>query len=101
MYLDCQWPMMKRNELLQISSSEILLTDSEALSASGWRRVKQVSLVGVKLSLLIRGDMLPSREALTGEPEIAYVVFTSGSTGQAKLVRVPHSCIVPNIVDLR
>lgn len=34
-------------------------------------------------------------------PFLAYVITTSGTTGQPKIVRVPHSCIVPNIVDFR
>lgn len=31
---------------------------------------------------------------------LAYVMHTSGTTGRPKPVRVPHCCIVPNIVDL-
>lgn len=31
----------------------------------------------------------------------AYAVATSGSTGTPKIVKVPHSCILPNITDLR
>ena len=33
--------------------------------------------------------------------ELAYVMTTSGTTGLPKIVRVPHCCIIPNIVDLR
>ena len=33
--------------------------------------------------------------------DIAYVMQTSGTTGHPKAVYVPHSCIIPNIVDLR
>ncbi|XP_054715509.1 beta-alanine-activating enzyme-like [Uloborus diversus] len=33
--------------------------------------------------------------------ELAYVIQTSGSTGNPKVVQVPHSCIVPNIIDLK
>ena len=32
---------------------------------------------------------------------LAYVMQTSGTTGQPKAVFVPHSCIVPNILHLR
>ncbi|XP_074651678.1 beta-alanine-activating enzyme-like [Tubulanus polymorphus] len=32
---------------------------------------------------------------------IAYAITTSGTTGEPKIVRVPHSCIVPNILDFR
>ncbi|XP_011262897.2 beta-alanine-activating enzyme isoform X1 [Camponotus floridanus] len=31
----------------------------------------------------------------------AYAIATSGSTGIPKIVKVPHSCILPNIIDLR
>lgn len=32
---------------------------------------------------------------------LAYVITTSGTTGQPKLVHVPHRCILPNITHLR
>ncbi|MGH0157829.1 UNVERIFIED_CONTAM: hypothetical protein FKN15_065100 [Acipenser sinensis] len=32
---------------------------------------------------------------------LAYVLHTSGTTGLPKIVRVPHRCIVPNILHLR
>ncbi|XP_053113285.1 beta-alanine-activating enzyme isoform X2 [Hemicordylus capensis] len=32
---------------------------------------------------------------------LAYVLHTSGTTGTPKIVRVPHKCIVPNILHLR
>ncbi|XP_012136575.2 aminoadipate-semialdehyde dehydrogenase [Megachile rotundata] len=30
----------------------------------------------------------------------AYAICTSGTTGISKVIRVPHSCIIPNILDL-
>ena len=33
--------------------------------------------------------------------DLAYIMQTSGTTGEAKAVRVPHKCIVPNISNLR
>lgn len=32
---------------------------------------------------------------------LAYVLHTSGTTGLPKIVRVPHNCILPNILHLR
>ncbi|XP_042146515.1 beta-alanine-activating enzyme [Ixodes scapularis] len=32
---------------------------------------------------------------------MAYTMWTSGSTGDPKTVQVPHSCIVPNVIDFR
>ncbi|XP_039187059.1 beta-alanine-activating enzyme isoform X2 [Crotalus tigris] len=42
-------------------------------------------------------DMLDVRE----KHSLAYVLHTSGTTGLPKIVRVPHKCIVPNILHLR
>ncbi|XP_056132799.1 beta-alanine-activating enzyme [Lampris incognitus] len=36
-----------------------------------------------------------------GHRDLAYVLHTSGTTGLPKIVRVPHKCIVPNILHLR
>ncbi|KAI3369008.1 hypothetical protein L3Q82_025980 [Scortum barcoo] len=33
--------------------------------------------------------------------ELAYVLHTSGTTGLPKIVKVPHKCILPNILHLR
>ncbi|XP_077518824.1 aminoadipate-semialdehyde dehydrogenase isoform X1 [Amblyomma americanum] len=35
------------------------------------------------------------------EPQMAYVMFTSGTTGEPKVVRVPHECALVNIQHLR
>ena len=32
---------------------------------------------------------------------VAYLLHTTGTTGQPKPVRAPHCCVVPNVVDLR
>lgn len=36
-----------------------------------------------------------------GHRDLAYVLHTSGTTGLPKIVRVPHMCILPNILHLR
>lgn len=35
------------------------------------------------------------------QADMAYVLHTSGTTGPPKTVRVPHKCILPNIIHLR
>ncbi|KAM6439775.1 beta-alanine-activating enzyme isoform 2-T6 [Liasis olivaceus] len=42
-------------------------------------------------------DLLHVRE----KHSLAYFLHTSGTTGVPKIVRVPHKCIVPNILHLR
>ncbi|KAM3875855.1 beta-alanine-activating enzyme [Diretmus argenteus] len=37
----------------------------------------------------------------SGQGDMAYVLHTSGTTGLPKIVRVPHKCVVPNILHLR
>lgn len=36
-----------------------------------------------------------------GHRELAYVLHTSGTTGFPKTVRVPHQCVLPNVLHLR
>uniref|UniRef100_A0A3B1KH26 Aminoadipate-semialdehyde dehydrogenase n=1 Tax=Astyanax mexicanus TaxID=7994 RepID=A0A3B1KH26_ASTMX len=39
--------------------------------------------------------------AVNQEEQLAYILHTSGTTGLPKIVKVPHKCIVPNILHLR
>ncbi|XP_057380679.1 beta-alanine-activating enzyme-like isoform X2 [Daphnia carinata] len=70
---------------------------------SGWQFSRKIMLIGLhELQIFqkcpsVKGVDFP----LPDEWNIAYVIHTSGSTGAPKTVRVPHSCILPNILDLR
>ncbi len=44
--------------------------------------------------------ILLSSEPVQHDESLAYVITTSGTTGAPKVVRVPHSCILPNITDI-
>ncbi|KAK2863883.1 hypothetical protein Q7C36_003037 [Tachysurus vachellii] len=47
-----------------------------------------------------QGLSADDREKKEQAEELAYVLHTSGTTGLPKIVKVPHKCIVPNIVHL-
>lgn len=53
--------------------------------------------------ILDQHDRKPSHEFLDVRQKhsLAYILHTSGTTGIPKIVRVPHKCIVPNILHLR
>ncbi|XP_013920285.1 PREDICTED: acyl-CoA synthetase family member 4-like [Thamnophis sirtalis] len=48
-------------------------------------------------------DVRPPKDLLNVREKhsLAYILHTSGTTGLPKIVRVPHKCIVPNILHLR
>ena len=68
--------------------SKVELITNQSLDASGF-------IVARKL-FEVKGDT-ENKEFL----DLAYVMQTSGTTGEAKAVKVPHKCIEPNITDLR
>lgn len=43
----------------------------------------------------------PGIDGTPSQRDWAYVLHTSGTTGPPKTVRVPHECILPNILHLR
>ncbi|XP_037506260.1 beta-alanine-activating enzyme isoform X2 [Rhipicephalus sanguineus] len=42
-----------------------------------------------------------SEQSTLLEPQMAYTMFTSGTTGEPKVVRVPHECALLNVQHLR
>ena len=58
----------------------------------------ELSFVAVQLAL--PGEAEEKRRE-KGAGSLAYVVTTSATTGQPKVVMVPHKCICPNITQLR
>lgn len=70
---------------------------------SGWQFFTKITLLGMcELNIFQESPSLKRVDfPLPEEWNIAYMIHTSGSTGAPKTVRVPHSCILPNILDLR
>lgn len=56
---------------------------------------------GVQAAEGASGSVAAKRLIEEGRGDLAYVLHTSGTTGRPKIVRVPHKCILPNIVHLR
>ena len=81
-----------------------MISDEESIP-DGWKYQKNSLqlLNGYHFCLFIKADhsIVTLEPELNSHKKLAYVVFTSGTTGPSKLVKVPHSCIVPNILDLR
>ncbi|KAI6657419.1 Acyl-CoA synthetase family member 4 [Oopsacas minuta] len=68
--------------------------------------LKKISDTSNNLSLYdlfhnsLKCNFCPLSTSLNLSERIAYVLQTSGTTGFPKLIRVPHSCLIPNIIDL-
>ena len=54
----------------------------------------------VKILLHRQEGTLSNADTCTLTSGLAYCISTSGSTGTPKTVRVPHICIVPNVIQL-
>jgi acyl-coenzyme A synthetase/AMP-(fatty) acid ligase len=70
-----------------------------------WTFRKEISVHGCTIALWenIVIETLSSVEDGCNQEEwrMAYTIQTSGTTGNPKIVRVPHRCIVPNIQSLQ
>lgn len=114
--IDLNWPPdMIRKFLLKLSIHLVLLEEELVESFEKcllqWKpflpngsKVEFVCdqvLVNSGFILLRWQDELRGRKENSEDQGIAYVMQTSGTTGEAKAIRVPHMCIVPNITDLR
>ena len=66
---------------------KVELIRSEVLDANGFLLVRKLPSIDPEV---VKNNPLG----------LAYVMQSSGTTGDPKAVRVPHSCIVPNIADL-
>ncbi|KAI9552408.1 hypothetical protein GHT06_022774 [Daphnia sinensis] len=102
LYLDPDFPVIKQNEIIKRSKTSVIITDYKK-EISGWQFSTKITLLGVHELHVF--EECPSLKRvvfpLPDEWNVAYVIHTSGSTGTPKTVCVPHSCILPNILDLR
>lgn len=102
LYLDPDFPVIRQNEIIKRSKASVIITDYKN-DMSGWQFFTKITLLGMcELNIFQESPSLKRVDfPLPEEWNIAYMIHTSGSTGAPKTVRVPHSCILPNILDLR
>ena len=114
--VDLNWPPdMICKFLLKLDVSLVLvekdLLESFQNTSSQWKtnfpgefRVEVIANQDLDVSglVLARKHVEFKGDTENKEPlDLAYIMQTSGTTGEAKAVRVPHKCIVPNVTDLR
>ena len=62
--------------------------------------VRQTNISDLQLFIVTLDDVSRLKNEGTSL-EFAYAITTSGTTGIPKIVKVPHRCIVPNILHIR
>ncbi|MER6115888.1 amino acid adenylation domain-containing protein [Streptomyces sp. NPDC001743] len=101
--LDARWPGERLEQVAGVAAVRVLVVD-EAAAASPWvaAMAEQVPVVVVdRLGRILRGaPERPGRPAVVPGPgTLAYVMFTSGSTGLPKGVGVTHADVVALTAD--
>lgn len=86
--LDRTFPVERTEFMIRDCGARVLLT----LPGQVWPEMAGVTQVELHPSLLEQGSSAPPRLAIDDEA-IAYIMYTSGSTGMPKGVRVPHRAV--------
>ncbi|XP_034246530.1 beta-alanine-activating enzyme [Thrips palmi] len=94
---DPSWTSEKQIQYLgKLGTSLLVHKSEERFSSSG----NQQCRVQVRDTFMYFERLNSGNDSRKCPHQMAYAVLTSGSTGQPKIVRVPHSSIVPNIMDI-
>ncbi|XP_064636646.1 beta-alanine-activating enzyme-like [Lineus longissimus] len=89
-------------DILRKLHVRFFLMDSTCLEVQWIQELLPVIIPNLLLSelglVLLHLPNVPREEC---DIPLAYAITTSGTTGVPKIVRVPHKCIIPNLLDFR
>lgn len=96
-YVDPLWSPNKQNDYLETLGTSYLIHSNHKPRISGGDQQFYIDLHDFRIFVSQYQSAKTVREC---SHPMAYAMLTSGSTGQPKIVRVPHDSIVPNIIDI-
>jgi len=91
--IDPELPEARRSRMLQISQACFVIAADDFQDDEAWRGATRLSLSGA-----IAEQSAPVASAAPEPAEIAYIMFTSGSTGEPKAVAVSHGAIANRLL---
>lgn len=97
MPVDAHWPQQRQHDLLQTTKVHHVLTQAHLTNQLTWPEGIQELVIGSE-TCQNAPKALP--EQTTTPQELAYVIFTSGSSGKPKGVAIEHHSAVNTIEDI-
>ncbi|MFE7173449.1 amino acid adenylation domain-containing protein [Streptomyces sp. NPDC057616] len=99
--IDPDYPSARVHQLLDGAAPVLVVTDQDTERTVAGCRPPVLHLDGLDLDLALDGPVADPAHSGTGPDHLAYVMFTSGSTGIPKGVALTHAAIVNGLADLR
>ncbi len=94
--IDPTLPLERRWHLLEQGDVEVALTQPRFAEGLGWPEGVRV----VTVEKVVGAGLAPAREGVNPSPTLAYVLFTSGSTGLPKGVMIDHRGAANTVADI-